>query len=81
MNRLNKTESVVILKSRFFLFLKDPFFQIFWLDVAIECDRCFLNGSVTLFDGEMYQLGYWHVMDRMPLKQKTQSMNLGKRMC
>ena len=28
MNRLNKTESAVFLACKFFLFLKDPFFQI-----------------------------------------------------
>ena len=30
LNRLNKTESAVLLNCRFSLFLKDPFFQIIW---------------------------------------------------
>ena len=30
MNRLNKTESAVFLHCRFFLFMKDPFFQIIY---------------------------------------------------
>ena len=30
MNRLNIAESAVFLYSSFYLFLKDPFFQMFW---------------------------------------------------
>ena len=36
MNRLNKTESVIILYCRFTLFLRDPFFQIIYCAIHIQ---------------------------------------------
>ena len=39
MNRLNKTESAVLLYCRFSLFLKDSFFQIIYIYRALQFSR------------------------------------------
>ena len=47
MNRLNKTESAVFLYRRFFLFLKDPFFQIIYLKLKRQQLSCFLVSNLV----------------------------------
>ena len=42
-NRLNKTESAVLLYCRFSLFLKDPIFQIIWTGLFRYDKKTFLS--------------------------------------